>query len=174
MTDEDRVVLVDANDREVGTEAKLEAHRSGRLHRAFSVFLFDARGRLLLQQRALGKYHSGGLWANACCGHPRPGEGVLEAARRRVREELGIDCAPQPAFGFVYRAPLGNGLVEHEYDHVPVGRFDGRPLPDANEVAAWRWAEPEELRADLRDNPSRYAAWFSLALERLERPSPSA
>jgi isopentenyl-diphosphate delta-isomerase len=168
---EERVVLVDAEDRELGTEAKLEAHRSGRLHRAFSVFLFDARGRLLLQQRALTKYHSAGLWANACCGHPRPGEPVRDAARRRVREELGIDCAPEPAFGFVYRAPLDNGLVEHEYDHVLVARFDGRPEPDPGEVAAWRWAEPAELSADVRANPSRYAAWFPLALERLERAS---
>jgi isopentenyl-diphosphate delta-isomerase len=166
---EERVILVDPEDREVGTEEKLDAHRSGHLHRAFSIFLFDRQGRLLLQQRALSKYHSAGLWSNTCCSHPRPGEHVLEAAQRRLREELGVNCALEPAFGFVYRASLGNGLIEHEYDHVLVGRFDGRPEPDPNEVAAWRWAEPAGVRADLLENPARYAAWFPLAFAELGR-----
>lgn len=162
-------MLVDALDREIGTEAKLEAHRSGKLHRAFSVFLFDGGGRLLLQRRALTKYHSAGLWANACCSHPRPGEPVIDAARRRLREELGVACALESALAFVYRAPLDNGLVEHEYDHVLVGRFDGTPVPDPNEVAEWRWAAPAELLTDLHEHRERYAAWFPLAFERLQR-----
>jgi isopentenyl-diphosphate delta-isomerase len=165
----ERVVLVDAEDRELGTAAKLDAHRSGSLHRAFSVFVFDRNGRLLLQQRALSKYHSGGLWANACCSHPRPGEAVLEAARRRLREELGVSCTLEPVFGFVYRASLDNGLIEHEYDHVLVGRFEGTPEPDPREVADWRWAEPAELAADLAANPGRYAAWLPPAFAELQR-----
>jgi isopentenyl-diphosphate Delta-isomerase len=165
----ERVVLVDADDRELGTEEKLAAHRSGSLHRALSIFLFDRRGRVLLQQRALSKYHSGGLWANACCSHPRPGESVLAAASRRLREELGIACPLEPAFGFVYRAALGNGLIEHEYDHVLLGRFDGEPEPNPDEVAAWRWVEPALLAAELRDDPSRYCAWLPLAFAELER-----
>ncbi|HEX7957304.1 MAG TPA: isopentenyl-diphosphate Delta-isomerase, partial [Pyrinomonadaceae bacterium] len=117
----EQLILVDADDRELGAGEKLEVHRAGALHRAFSVFVFDGRGRLLMQRRAAGKYHSGGLWSNTACGHPRPGEATRAAARRRLREEMGLDCELSAAFEFVYRAELGDSLVEHEYDHVFVG-----------------------------------------------------
>src|SRR5918997_6672888 len=126
----EQVILVDEADREVGTGSKLEAHREGALHRAFSVFVFDRRGRLLLQKRAAGKYHSGGLWSNTCCGHPRPGEATAEAARRRLREEMNFDCELRAAFEFLYRAQFTNKLIEHEYDHVFVGEFGGVFVPD--------------------------------------------
>jgi isopentenyl-diphosphate delta-isomerase len=160
---EDLVVLVDAGDRAVGTAPKLAAHRTGALHRAFSVFVFDGRGRLLLQRRAAAKYHSGGLWTNSCCGHPRPGEAVLDAAGRRLREEMGISCVLRPVGAFTYRARLGE-LEEHEFDHVLVGRFDGEPVPDPGEVAAWRWVEPGEAARELAASPEAFTAWFGRAL----------
>lgn len=168
LLSEERVVLVDADDREVGTEEKLRAHRSGLLHRAISVFLFDGRGRTLLQRRAEGKYHSAGKWSNTCCSHPRPGELAVAAAERRLLEEMGIRCALSPAFSFEYRADLGNGLVEHELDHVFVGRFDGNPHPDPSEVQAWDWVELPKLRADCAADPDRYTAWLPLALLQLK------
>jgi isopentenyl-diphosphate delta-isomerase len=164
---EDNVVLVDAHDAPTGEAPKLEAHRQGLLHRAFSVFLYDSAGRMLLQQRAHAKYHSGGLWTNTCCSHPRPGEATPAAAARRLREEMGVDCRFAPAFEFVYHASFDNGLVEHEYDHVFVGRFDGEPRPDPAEVADWRWAGIEELRAELEAEPERFSAWFRIAFEKL-------
>jgi isopentenyl-diphosphate delta-isomerase len=163
----DEVVLVDEQDAPIGTADKQEAHRSGALHRAFSVFVFDGAGRLLLQRRAADKYHSGGLWANTCCSHPRPGEDVADAAHRRLREEMGFDCELSPAGSFVYRASLGNGLTEHEFDHLLVGRFDGEPRPDPAEVGAWRVVRVPELRRDMAARPDRYAAWLSPALARL-------
>lgn len=164
---EELVVLVDERDGERGVSPKLEAHREGRLHRAFSVFVFDPSGRLLLQRRARGKYHSAGLWSNTCCGHPRPGELLIKAAHRRLREEMGIDCLLRPAFDFTYRAELENGLIEHEYDHVFVGRFAGTPAPDPDEVAEWRWASVSETLADLEQRPQHYTAWFRIAFEGL-------
>ncbi len=164
---EDDVVLVDAYDAPTGEAPKLEAHRRGLLHRAFSVFLYDSAGRMLLQQRAHAKYHSGGLWTNTCCSHPRPGEQTAAAAARRLREEMGVSCPLEPAFEFVYRAAFANGLVEHEYDHVFVGRFEGSPRPDPAEVADWRWAGIEELRAEQARTPERFSAWFRIAFEKL-------
>jgi isopentenyl-diphosphate delta-isomerase len=167
------VVLVDRNDRQWGTAPKLSAHMEGELHRAVSVFVFDVGGSTLLQRRAVGKYHSGGLWSNTCCGHPRPGESPEEAAHRRLWEEMGFDCPLVPALGFVYRRALPNGLVEHEYDHLFVGRFDGVPAPDPREVDDWRWVAPDELLADMTAQPQRYSVWFPLALRQLlGRPAP--
>ena len=171
MTDE-RVILVDERDRELGAAEKLSAHRAGALHRAFSVFIFDGRGRLLLQRRARGKYHSGGLWSNTACGHPRPGEATDAAARRRLREEMGLDCELRPAFEFVYRAELGGGLVEHEYDHVFAGASEEEPAPDPSEVEDWRWVSMEELRRGLREEPHRYSYWLKLAVEGEDRRGP--
>jgi isopentenyl-diphosphate delta-isomerase len=168
----EQVILVDEHDRELGAVEKLQAHRDGALHRAFSVFVFDAAGRLLLQRRARAKYHSGGLWSNTACGHPRPGEATAAAARRRLREEMGFDCELREAFDFIYRAELAGGLVEHEFDHVFVGRFDGAPAPDATEVEGWRRATLEELREDLRLRPDDYSFWLGVALERREWPEP--
>jgi len=161
----DRVVLVDAGDRVVGTAPKLDAHRTGALHRAFSVFVFDAQDCLLLQQRARGKYHSGGLWTNTCCGHPRPGEATAAAAERRLREEMGIACPLRDGGWFVYRADVGGGLVEHELDRVLVGRSNREPRPDPAEVAGWRRASVRDLRMELDRLPARFTAWFPRALE---------
>ena len=164
--DEDRVILVDEADRAIGVAGKTEAHQRALLHRAFSVFLVNEDGQLLLQRRAAGKYHSAGLWGNACCGHPRPGEETGDAAARRVREELGV---PEPddlrEVGiFLYRADVGNGLVEHELDHVFLGTVRETPAPDPREIAELRWMEPAELRRELSAGPSAYAAWLPEAL----------
>lgn len=169
MTVAERVVLVDENDVAVGTEEKLAAHERALLHRALSVFVFDPAGRLLMQRRALSKYHSGGLWTNTCCSHPRPGEDVIDAAHRRLVEEMGFDCALETAFTFLYHAPFADGLTEHELDHVLIGRFDGAPVANPDEVAEWAWVPPAELEADLARAPGRYTAWFPLALAELRR-----
>jgi isopentenyl-diphosphate delta-isomerase len=168
---EELVVLVDERDRAIGTARKLDAHRAGALHRAFSVFVFDGRGRLLLQRRALAKYHSGGLWTNTCCGHPRPDESLLGAARRRLAEEMGIACDLRAAGAFTYRARLGD-LEEHEYDHVLVGRFDGDPRPAATEVADWRWVDPAVTAGELAAAPQTFTAWFGRALALALSPEP--
>lgn len=172
--DGDYVVLVDASDRELGTLPKLEAHREGRLHRAVSVFVSNKRGEVLLQRRASGKYHSAGLWSNTCCTHPRPGESVARAARRRLREEMGVTCEVRPVFRFVYDAELDRGLIEHEYDHVFLGTFDGEPFPDPREVDAWRWAAPDAIDAELAERPDTFTAWFPIAWHILKELSDSA
>jgi isopentenyl-diphosphate delta-isomerase len=159
------VTLVDERGRTVGTGEKMAVHRAGTLHRAFSVFIFSPQGQMLLQRRADEKYHSGGLWTNACCSHPRPGESVEDAAHRRLREEMGFDCPLQEILQFTYRAEFENGLVEHEYDHVFVGTFEGEPTPDRSEVSAWKWVDPAALQADLREHPGRYTPWFRLVVD---------
>jgi isopentenyl-diphosphate delta-isomerase len=164
----EQLILVDAEDRELGVGEKLQTHLEGALHRAFSIFVFDSEKRLLLQKRARAKYHSGGLWSNTACGHPRPGEATITAAHRRLREEMGFDCELQQAFGFLYRQELDNRLVEHEYDHVFVGEFNGEPLPDATEVEAWRWLSMKQLRRSLHERPREYSCWLSVAVNRRE------
>lgn len=163
------VVLVDEQDREIGVEEKLKAHREGKLHRAFSVFLFNPKGELLMQQRAAEKYHSGGLWANTCCGHPRPEEDLAEAAARRLKEEMGISCAVEKAFHFIYRATVKSGLVEYEIDHVFVGRYDGLVQSDPNEVMAYRWNPFTELQEEIKSNPHYFVAWLPPAVEQMRR-----
>jgi isopentenyl-diphosphate delta-isomerase len=158
----EEVVLVDERDEAVGRMEKLEAHRRGLLHRAFSVFVFHSDGRLLLQRRALTKYHSGGLWTNSCCGHPRPGEALVDAAARRLWEELRIDTALTERFRFTYRAELDHGLIEHELDHVLFGTHDHGADPDPEEADAVRYALPAEVDAELAAHPERYTAWFKL------------
>jgi isopentenyl-diphosphate Delta-isomerase len=170
----ERVILVDTQDRPTGEAGKLRAHREGLLHRAFSVFVVNSAGELLLQRRAAAKYHSPGLWSNACCGHPRPGEATAAAAGRRLGEELGLTCALRPAGGFVYRAvvPGREGappLIEHEYDRVFLGQWDGEPEPDPVEVSAWRWVAPRALRRAIRRAPERFTPWLPMAL-RLAEP----
>jgi isopentenyl-diphosphate delta-isomerase len=164
---EERVILVDEEDAELGTAEKLAAHAEGALHRAFSVVVFNRAGEMLLQCRAAGKYHSAGLWSNACCGHPRPGEDVRKAARRRLGEEMGIDCELKPLFHLRYRANLDGGLAENEYDHVFTARYDGEPRPNPAEVQAWRWVRLEEIRRDVDEEPERYTAWFPLLVDEL-------
>jgi len=160
------VVLVDLQDRELGVEEKIKAHRDGKLHRAFSVFVFNEKGEILLQQRALHKYHSGGLWTNACCSHPRPGEGIAQAAARRLQEEMGFACQLRPAFQFIYKAELDGGLIEHELDHVFIGRYNGAVRPNASEVADFRWHDVQTVKNDLKQSLGKYTVWFTLAFER--------
>jgi len=158
----EKVILVNEHDEAIGTMEKLEAHQKGLLHRAISVFIFDSQGRLLLQQRAAHKYHSAGLWTNTCCSHPAPGESTLDAAHRRLEEEMGM-CTPLTfAFTFRYRAAFDNGLIEHELDHVFVGYTDEVPIPNSEEVAAYRWADRETIDRENSKHPEAYTAWFKL------------
>jgi isopentenyl-diphosphate Delta-isomerase len=165
---EERVILVDASDRAVGEANKMAAHREGLLHRAFSVFVLDADDHVLMQRRASGKYHSGGLWANSCCSHPRPGEGVEEGALRRLKEEMGFVCDVTLVGAVLYRADVGGGLVEHEYDHILIGRWTGVPSPDPAEVEEWRWVGVTELRRWVLERPETLAPWFAMAFQKLE------
>ena len=168
MRDSDTLLIaVDADDRQTGVVEKMAAHRAGVLHRAFSIFVFDETDRLLLQKRAAGKYHSGGLWSNTCCGHPTAGEPLIGAAQRRLKEEMGFDCPLRVVFGFVYRAATDGGLVEHEFDHVIIGRFCGVPAPDGQEVEEWKWAAVPAIQRELAERPTAYTAWFKLALDGL-------
>jgi len=146
---------------------RLEVHRTGKLHRAFSIFIFDDQRRLLLQRRAEGKYHSPRLWSNSCCGHPRPGERTSDAARRRLAEEMGLDCYLTESFSFIYSAVLGGGLIEHELDHVLTGFSRCDPRPDTQEVEEWRWSEAGAVSALLEAEPATFSAWFAPAFERL-------
>jgi isopentenyl-diphosphate Delta-isomerase len=169
---EDQVILVDEHDNPIGAAGKLDAHRSGILHRAFSVFVFDPlSGRLLLQRRAATKYHSGGLWSNTCCSHPRPGERTAAAAGRRLREEMGIDCAVNEMFSFVYRADLGSGLIEHEYDHVFFGLHGAEPVLNPEEADDARWVDLHELAADVRRRPEAYTFWLAVCLDQVRTRS---
>jgi isopentenyl-diphosphate delta-isomerase len=159
MSDDD-VILVDDHDVAIGTMPKLEAHQRGLRHRALSVIVRDSHGRLLLQARAAGKYHSGGLWTNTCCSHPRPGEDTGNAAARRLEEEMGFSCPLSHLFSTHYRAHVSNGLIEDEIVHVLAGRFDGTPIPDPREVSAWCWQAPVEIARDIEARPERYTVWF--------------
>lgn len=165
----DQLILVDAADRPVGYAPKLLAHQDGgHLHRAFSVFIFNRAGQMLLQRRAAGKYHFAGLWTNACCSHPYRGQETDDAARARLLYEFGFDAPLVEAFSFVYRADdAASGLTEHEFDHVFLGQFDGPPAPNPLEIDGWRWAEPGELLADVDACPQRYTPWFKIALVRV-------
>ncbi|MBK7384088.1 MAG: isopentenyl-diphosphate Delta-isomerase [Flavobacteriales bacterium] len=162
----EQVVLVDMNDRELGTMEKMSAHREGLLHRAFSVFVFNANGDLLIQQRAAGKYHSAGLWSNTCCGHPRPGEKVKQAAERRLKEEMGFECELTTVLVFTYRAELAEGLSEHELDHVLIGMCNTTPQPSSAEVADHRYVSRDLLRMELERDPSVFTSWFPLCVWR--------
>lgn len=165
---ESHVVLVDAADTPLGILEKQQAHREGRLHRALSVLVFNRAGETLLHRRAAEKYHSGGQWTNACCSHPRPGEDPAAAARRRLREEMGIEAEVEPAFRFTYRAEVGAGLVEHEYDHVFTAAWEGAPEPDPAEVDGWRWAPAVSLAAAAAARPDAFTPWFRMILARPE------
>lgn len=162
------VILVDERDEEVGTMEKLEAHRRGVLHRAFSILLFNSKGQLLLQKRSKDKYHSGGLWTNTCCSHPLPGETLAHATRRKLKQEMGIDLHTDFAYKFIYRAALDHDLTEHECDHVFTGQFDGTPQVNADEVEDWKFADLQFLRDDARRHPEHYTHWFKLMLDHPE------
>lgn len=161
------VITVDTLDRETGVMEKLEAHEQGVLHRAFSVFIFNSKKQVLLQQRARDKYHGGGLWTNTCCSHPVPGESVENGADRRLMEEMGMTCLLQRKFSFIYKARVENGLTEHELDHIFVGYTEEDPVPDATEVQDWKWTDIAWLQEDIKQNPGNYTVWFKLVLPRL-------
>lgn len=160
------LILVNEQDECIGTAEKLPVHVSGQLHRALSVFIFNSRGEMLLQQRAAGKYHSGGLWSNACCSHPMPGETTLAAAHRRLAEELGFDTELEPLNVLRYRADVGNGLIENEYDHLYIGRYDGPVAPNAEEVQDTRYLSMAAIAEWIKREPQAFTAWFHLALNR--------
>lgn len=159
------VVLVDEHDRVIGKAEKLSAHSGGgKLHRAVSVFVFNAKGETLLQRRADGKYHSAGLWSNTCCTHPAPGEEPEAAARRRLKEEMGFDTPLTEGFEFIYRTAVGSGLTEWEYDHVFFGEYNGAVKPNPVEVSDYKWVSLEELLADVKSNPQNYTRWLIILL----------
>lgn len=162
-----QVILVDEKDQPVGFSGKQAVHEQGLLHRAFSVFIFNPAGEMLLQQRAMSKYHSAGLWSNACCSHPTPGEETADAALRRLKEELGFEVSVEKIFDFVYRAELENGLTEHEFDHVFTGEYNGPVHFNTEEVMAVCYKGLEEIKTLLQTNPEQYTAWFRLAFPRI-------
>lgn len=164
-----KLILVDEHDEPLGEMEKLEAHRQGLLHRAFSVFIFNPAGMMLLQQRGLNKYHSPGLWSNACCSHPEPGQDTRIAAEKRLMDEMGFTVPLAEKFSFIYRAELPNGLVEHEFDHVFTGIHDGEIRPDPFEVRDYCYKSMDDIRMQLAADPSRFTVWFKLAFERLAK-----
>lgn len=166
MQNNNYVVVVDQKDKELGKEEKLRAHQEGKLHRAFSVFIFNKKGELLLQKRAEGKYHSAGLWSNTCCSHPRPGFGVAEEAKKRLKEEMGIETELKEAFSFTYRAEVGK-LIEHEFDYVFTGNYEGEPSPDKSEVADWKWISINDLEKSVIENPEKYTPWLKIIFKKL-------
>jgi isopentenyl-diphosphate delta-isomerase len=158
----EEVILVDVNDEPIGTMEKMEAHEKGLLHRAFSVFIFNDFGELLLQRRANSKYHSGGLWTNTCCSHQRPGETNIQAASRRLQEEMGFETDLTPKFTFLYKCDMGNGLTEHEFDHVLFGVYNNIPDPNPSEVSAWKFLSLEAIDKELLNKPHMYTEWFKI------------
>jgi isopentenyl-diphosphate delta-isomerase len=163
----EQVILVDQGDCKIGVMEKIEAHRLGILHRAFSIFIINNKSEMLLQQRAINKYHSGGLWTNACCSHPKPGESNTQAAKRRLLEEMGIVCDLKPVFQFNYQAMLDNGLMENEFDHVYLGKFSGVPVVNAQEVSDWKYVSIPVIQKKMENNPQIYTSWFKIAFPKL-------
>ncbi len=162
------VILVDEQDQELGVMEKMQAHQEAKLHRAVSVFVFNANKELLLQKRAATKYHSTNLWANTCCSHPKPKEDTLDAAKRRLQEEMGLRCDLKYIFNFTYLANLENGLSEHELDHVFFGFSDDVPKPNPEEVAAYKYMSLPEIENQLKQNPQEFTAWFKLIFARVK------
>jgi len=164
---EERVILVNENDEAIGALEKMEAHLCPRLHRAFSVCLFNKQGEMLLQKRALHKYHCGGLWTNTCCSHPRVGEETINAAKRRLVEEMGIITDLTEVFNFTYQAEFDNGLFEYEFDHVFFGTFTGDPLINPEEVEDWKYLSLNEIETEFLENPEKYTPWFKLIVTKI-------
>ena len=163
------VILVNENDAQIGIMEKMAAHIVPRLHRAFSIFIFNSKGELLLQQRALTKYHSPGLWTNTCCSHPRNGESLEQATSRRLKEEMGLTCDMHEVFTFIYKAPVGLGLTEHEYDHVWFGHSDDLPVINTEEVASYKYMSLADITEDLKQHPECYTEWFKISFEEIVR-----
>ncbi len=164
--EEEKVILVDENDNQIGLMPKQEAHQKAILHRAFSVFIFNDKNELLLQQRAFNKYHSPGLWTNTCCSHQREGETTLQAAERRLQEEMGFETELKESIWFIYKAPFDNGLTEHELDHIVIGNYNNDPIVNPNEVASWKWMKLEAIVDDIKKHPESYTAWFKIIFDK--------
>lgn len=163
---EENVILVNELDEPIGLMPKMEAHEKALLHRAFSVFVMNDKGETMLQQRAAHKYHSPLLWTNTCCSHQRDGESNIEAGKRRLMEEMGFTTELKELFSFIYKAPFDNGLTEHEFDHVMIGKFTKEPKINPDEVADWKWMLPSDVKKDMEENPQSYTAWFKIIFER--------
>lgn len=163
---EEQVILVNQDNEQIGTMPKMEAHEKAVLHRAFSVFIVNDNGDIMLQQRAASKYHSPLLWTNTCCSHQRVGESNIEAGKRRLQEEMGFQAELKELFSFIYKAPFDNGLTEHEYDHVMLGSFNSEPNINPDEVEAWKWMSPEGVKEDISKNPNDYTAWFKIIFDK--------
>ncbi len=161
------VILVDENDNDIGVMEKLQAHQEGKLHRAFSIFIFNDKNEMLMQQRSLSKYHSAGLWANSCCSHPRPNETIKDAANRRLYEEMGMSCDLTIKTNFIYKSQFDNGLTEHELDYVLVGYSNQEPIINKDEVEHYKWQSISLIKEDIATNPNHFSFWFKLALEKI-------
>jgi isopentenyl-diphosphate delta-isomerase len=164
---EEKLILVDETDQEIGTEEKLKTHQEGRLHRAFSIFIFNSKRELLLQKRSSSKYHSPGVWTNTCCSHPRPGETIEEASHRRLKEEMGFDTELKEIFSFIYRHEFENGLIENEFDHALIGFYDDEVSFNKGEVEEVMWVKQDKLKEMVENNPKAFSAWFLLSYERV-------
>jgi len=161
----EHVILVDEQDREIGTMEKMEAHQKGLLHRAFSLLIFNSKGEMLLQQRATSKYHSGGLWTNTCCSHPLPGESIEQAGKRKLQQEMGFTCELTYSHKFIYKVQLDNDLIEHEWDYVLIGYFDGLPSINEQEARDWKFQSVDEIKEDVKSNPDNYTCWFKIIID---------
>lgn len=162
------VILVDENNNEIGVEEKIKAHQERKLHRAFSIFIFNKKKELLLQKRSDNKYHSPGFWSNTCCSHPRPDKNLKEEAEKRLKEEMGINCKLRKSFSFIYKVKFDNGLTEHEYDHVFVGEFNEKPKPNKDEVSDWKWISLDKLKEEMSINPEKYTYWLKECLDKVK------
>ncbi len=164
----EKVILVDENDIPIGEMEKMQVHEEGLLHRALSVIVFNSKGEMLIQQRALTKYHTPGKWSNTCCSHPRPGENGLNAATRRLQEEMGFEANLQKKFDFIYKAHFDNGLIEHEFDHVFFGTYDGFPVINPEEAHDYKWIDVAHLIEDMQNEPEKYTIWFRIIMKEIE------
>ena len=164
----EKVILVNKHNRKIGIEEKIKAHKEGKLHRAFSIFIFNSKGELLIQQRAKTKYHSGILWSNTVCSHPRPNETYSKATHRRLKQEMGFDCKLKKLFCFIYKAEFSNKLIENEYDCVFIGKFDGKVKPNKKEVMNYKWISIKDLKKDIKKNPKKYSVWLKIALNKIK------
>ncbi|GAA3626608.1 isopentenyl-diphosphate Delta-isomerase [Flavivirga jejuensis] len=164
--EEEKVILVNERDEQIGLMPKMEAHEKALLHRAFSVFIFNDKNELMLQQRALNKYHSPGLWTNTCCSHQRDGETNIKAGQRRLQEEMGFAVDLEESISFIYKAPFDNGLTEYEYDHVLLGKYNDEPTINTDEVASWKWMPIEDVKTDISVQPELYTEWFKVIFDK--------
>lgn len=164
--EKEKVVLVNEKDEQIGLMEKIEAHEKALLHRAFSVFIFNEKNELMIQQRALSKYHTPGLWTNTCCSHQREGESNIEAGKRRLQEEMGFSTNLKEVMSFIYKAPFSNGLTEHEYDYIMIGNYEDDPNPNPDEVANWKWMSLEAIKSDIAMKPEDYTEWFKIIFDK--------